>query len=269
MSLEILPIKKPTFDDTIKMHPDFYELPACAVHVAKSKSGKGVVEVNCLLNPNFDLLGKLEAVHIYSPTAKSGDITWRHVVEQTGETIYPEYTDKHLRSILDSQLQFSKKDRPKIGIIFDDIGAFGNITKNSLLFKLSTQYRHYGIYYLKYIVQQWKMVPPMVRANIDYLLVSRTTNEKEVSDIEEEVASKYDGAKQFRKLLLQATKKPYSFLYLRLNDQPSTAYENFTKKIYTAKALGQLEVDFGGFSDKPETINEEGPDKKKKKEDQK
>ena len=168
-SLEILPIKKPVDDDTIKLHPDYFELPCCAVHVAKSKSGKGVIQVNELLNPNFDLMNKLDVVHIYSPTAKSGDVSWRHVVEQSSETIYSEYSDKHLRSILDSQLQFPKSSRPKIGIIFDDIACFSNITKNSLLWKLSTQYRHYGIYYLKYLVQQWKMLLPVVRANMDYL----------------------------------------------------------------------------------------------------
>ena len=266
-SLEIIPIKKPKVDDTIKLHKDFYELPCCCVHVAKSKSGKGVVEVNCLLNPNFDLLNILDTVHIYSPTAKAGDSTWRHIVEQTGDTIYSEYSDKHLRSILDSQHSFIKSERPKIGIIFDDIGGFPNITKNSLLFKLSTQYRHFNIYYLKFIVQQFKMVSPMVRANMDYLLVSRTTNEKEVQDMEQEVASKYDGAKQFRKLLAQATQKPYSFLYLKLNEQPSTAYENFTKKIYTAKALGSLEVDFGPLSGS-EKPDEEDKNRKRKKDDE-
>lgn len=250
MSLEILPIRKPLHEDTIKLHKDYYELPACVAHVAKSKSGKGVICVNELMNPNFDLMNKLDVVHIYSPTAKSGDITWRHVVEATGETIYSEYSDKHLRSILDSQLQFPKSARPKIGIIFDDIACFTNITKNSLLWKLSTQYRHYGIYLLKYMVQQWKMLLPVVRANLDYLLISRTTNQKEVADIEQEVSSKYDGEKQFRKILLEATKDPYCFLYLRLNDQPSTAYKNFTQKIYTAKALGQLEIDYGDINTK-------------------
>lgn len=248
MSLEILPIKKPIYDDTIQLHPDYYTLPCCVAHVAKSKSGKGVIQVNELLNPNFGLMDKLDVIHIYSPTAKSGDVTWRHVVEQADETIYSEYSDAHLRSILDSQLSFPKSTRPRVGLIFDDIACFTNINKNSLLWKLSTQYRHYGIYYLKYLVQQWKMLLPVVRANLDYLLISRTTNQKEVSDMEQEVASKYDGEKQFRKLLVSATKKPYSFLYLRLNDQPSTAYENFTKKIYTAKQLGSLEVDFGNMN---------------------
>ena len=257
MSLEILPIKKPIHDDTIQLHPDYYTLPACIAHVAKSKSGKGVIQVNELLNPNFGLMDKLDVIHIYSPTAKSGDITWRHVVEQAEETIYSDYSDAHLRSILQSQLSFPKNERPKIGVIFDDIACFPNINKNSLLWKLSTQYRHYGIYYLKYLVQQWKMLTPVVRANLDYLLISRTTNQKEVADMESEVASKYDGETQFRKLLVSATKKPYSFLYLRLNDQPSTAYENFTKKIYTAKALGQLEVDFGNMNMKEPTSEED------------
>lgn len=248
--LDILPIKPPKQVSFIDHHPDYFDLNAgsCVVHVAKSKSGKGVSLVNQILNPAFDLYNKLDIIHIYSPTAKSGDPTWRHVVEQMPETIYTDYSDKHLQSILDEQLRFTKSQRPNIMIVFDDIGGLPNINKNSLLWKLSTMYRHYNIKCLYYCIQQFKQIMPIVRANMDYLLISRTTNEKEVQDMSNEINSKYDGDKKFRQLLIHATKTPYHFLYLRLNDAPSTAFENFTHKIYTAKMLGSLDVDFGNMS---------------------
>ena len=247
LPLEIYDIKPPPIENKIDTHPDYFNLNdgSCVVHIAKSKSGKGVCCVNQILNPAFDLINKLDIIHLYSPTAKSGDVTWRHVVEQMPETIYSDYSDKHLKSILDEQLKFPKSRRPNIGIIFDDIAGLPNINKNSLIWKLSTMYRHYGIKLIYYMVQQFKMITPIVRTNMDYILISRTTNEKEIQDMSTEISSKYDGDKNFKKLLAKATSKPYSFLYLRLNDQPSTAFINFNKKLYTAKMLGSLEVDFG------------------------
>ncbi len=257
MDLNIYPIKPPEEENLIQHHPDYFDLNtgALTVHIAKPKSGKGVCCVNQILNPAFNLIEKLDLIHIYSPTAKSGDATWRHVVEQIPETIYSEYSDKHLRTILDSQLTFPKNSRPKIAVFFDDIGTFPNLNKNSLLFKISGSYRHYGIKLLYYCVQQFKQITPIVRASMDYALISRTTNEKEIGDMEQEMGCKYD--KKFRKLLDKATSKPYSFLYLRLNDQPSTAFQNFTTKIYTAKQPGSLNVNFGEIPNGKEKKDDE------------
>ena len=243
--LEILPIKPPPKQDTIDCHPDYFDLNSgsCVVHIGKSKSGKGVCMVNQLLNPAFGLIEKLDIVHVYSPTAKNGDISWRHAVEQIGDTIYEDYSDSHLKSILNQQASFPKKTRPKIAIIFDDIMAMSNINQKSLLWKLSTMYRHYGIALLYYMTQQYKICAPVVRNNTDYMMISRTTNEKEIQAISDEICGKYDGDKQFRKLLNQATAEPYKFLYLKLNEQPSEAFCCFNKKIYTATKYGNLNVD--------------------------
>jgi|TARA_E500000305_G_C4011027_1_gene232784 hypothetical protein len=256
LPLEIYPVKPPPMHTTIDHHPDYFDLNAGAtiIHVGKSKSGKGQIQQNELFNPAFDLANKLDVIHIYSPTAASGDPTWRFAVEQIGDTIYSDYSDKHLKTILSAQMAIPKRQRPNIAIIFDDIATFPNINKNSLMFTLSSQARHYNIKYLKYIVQQYKMLPPVVRANTDYALISRTTNEKEIADMEFEMGSKYDN--KFRKLLAQATNEPYSFLYLRLNDVPSTAFQRFTKKIYTATMLGDLQVQLS-LGDKKKTDEDE------------
>ena len=264
LPLEVYAVKPPVLHKQIDHHPDYFDLNlgATIVHIGKSKSGKGQIQQNELFNPAFDLHNKLDVIHVYSPTAAGGDSTWRFAVEQMGETIYGEYSDKHLRSILEAQMAIPKSQRPNIGIIFDDIATFPNLNKNSLLFTLSSQARHYNIKYLKYMIQQYKMLPPVVRANTDYALISRTTNSKEIEDMEFEMGSKYDG--QFRKLLAQATAEPYSFLYLRLNDVPSTAFKNFTKKIYTAKMLGNLDVDYGSIMGNSKPEDEENEKKEKR-----
>lgn len=246
LPLDIYQVVPPPKINKIDHHPDYFDLNqgSCVCHLGKSKAGKGVALVNQLKSPAFDLMSKIDLVYMYSPTAASGDPTWRHVVEEIPDQIFPTYSDSHLQSILDAQLSVPKEQRPTMVLIFDDIAGLPNINKNSLLWKLATCYRHYNIKLLYYCIQMWKMVMPIVRANADYLLISKTTNEKEIQNISDEVSSKFDGDKQFRKLLAMVTKQPYHFLYLQLNASPSKAFDCFNKHIYTAKELGCLEVEF-------------------------
>lgn len=246
LPLDIFQVTPPPKINKIDHHPDMFDLNqgSCVVHLGKSKAGKGVTILNILKAPQFAVMEKLELCYLYSPTAKGGDPTFRHLVEEIPDQIFGTYSDAHLQSILDAQLAIPKDRRPSIILIFDDIAGLPNINKNSLLWKLATCYRHYNIKCLYYMVQMYKQLPPIVRANMDYLLISRCTNAKEVQNMSDEVSSKFDGDKQFRKLLAQATKEPYHFLYLRLNDVPCKAFECFNKHIYTSTELGCLSVDF-------------------------
>ena len=253
--LEILDIKPPSDLKKIETHPNYFQLPCCSIHVAPPKSGKGICIMNQLLNPAFNLFEKLDQVHLYSPTATSGDPSFRHFVELNKGRIYSEYSDKHLRKILDNQLSYPKNKRPSIAIIFDDIGTFVGVHKNSLLFSLSSNYRHFGIELLYYCVQKFRQLPPIVRSCVDYALISRCKNKKELDDMESEIGHKYDG--QFALLLNQATAKPYSFLYLRLNHNPSEAFECFTRKIYTAKSIGFLDIEHDSLNHKKSVVDEE------------
>jgi hypothetical protein len=191
-------------------------------------------------------LNKLDIIHIYSPTITAGDQSTRHLLEEIPETIYKDYSDRHLQSILNQQMAFAKSQRPKIAILFDDFVTFPNLTKNSLIFKLATNYRHYGIKLLYLSSQYYKAVPVSVRSCINYALIGKNSNQKELQKMNDEFGSVYDN--QFLRLHKQATAKPYNFLYLRLYDNPAaTAYQNFTTKIYTAKQNEQMNIDGGEF----------------------
>jgi len=251
--LSILPIK-PLDDNDIQLDPRFFKLPCVSLHVAPPKSGKSVIINNILMNPNFDLINKLDIVYVFSPTARS-DSTWRFTVEQIGDTIFDSYSDKKLRDILEAQNTFTKKERPRIGIIFDDFLSFPNLTKNSLMFSLATNYRHYGIYWCHYASQKFKAVPPVLRACLDYCLVGKISNQKEVEDLNFEVGYKFNN--QFKRLLNKATSKQYSFLYLKLNHSPPEAYECFNNLIYTAKGNNGLDVDFKALPDGKKMDDEE------------
>ena len=237
--LEILTVKEPPVERKIKHHPTLPDVNkgACMIDIAKPRSGKTLRLVNYLQNPNF-YQGKFDAVYIYSSTMSNGDDTARFLYDEFADTIYSEYSDAHLQSIIDFQDSIPKHDRPKIALVFDDFIAFPNINKNSLMFKIATSYRHHNIGLLLYNTQMMKYVPPVVRASANYVILSQNSNQKQVEGLAEEYGGTY-GVDTFKDLFAKATSIPYGFLYLDLygftgkSNNPK-AYSNFGKLLYEA-----------------------------------
>tara|TARA_R110000796_G_scaffold251691_2_gene383709 strand:+ start:1656 stop:2447 length:792 start_codon:yes stop_codon:yes gene_type:complete len=245
--LTILPVKPPSIERKIKIHPNLPDVNggACILDIASPRQGKTTRIVNYFQNPNF-MAGKFDQVYIYSSTITNGDATARFLMEQYGETIFSEYSDKHLQSIIDYQDSIPKAVRPNISIVFDDFISFDNIKKNSLCFRIASSYRHHNIKMLYYSSQLYKAVPNVVRQSINYLIMSANANSKEIMKIAEECGQRFGGIKSFHSLLKEATVRPYSFLYLDLYGQPAKAYSNFDKLIYEGKAINTPALNVDG-----------------------
>lgn len=237
--LTILPVKPRPEDKKIKFHPTLPDINkgACMIDIAKPRSGKTLRCVNYLQNPNF-YQSKFDAVYIYSSTMSNGDDTARFLYDEYADTIYSEYSDAHLQSIINYQDSIPKAQRPKIALIFDDFIAFPNINKNSLMFKIATSYRHHNIGLLLYNTQMLKYVPPVVRASVNYVILSQNSNQKQVEALAEEYGGTY-GIEKFKDIFAQATSQPFGFLYLDLygftgNSNRPKAYSNFNRLLYEA-----------------------------------
>lgn len=254
--LTILPIKPSTNEKRIDVDDRFFDINggACVLDCAPPRSGKSVRISNYFLNPNF-LADKLDQVHIYSSTLANGDETGRFLLDRYGDTIYSEYSDAHLQSIIDFQDSIPKHQRGNIAIVFDDFIGFNKIRKNSLLFRLSSEYRHHNIKLLMYSCQLFRYVPSMVRQNINYAIIGQTANKKEIGKMAEELGARYGDEKQFTKLLKEGTRGRYDFLYLDLYGKPAKAYRNFNELIYEAPDnmnlanYTDLDIQEGGDSD--------------------
>ena len=249
--LSILPINAPLIEKKIAHHPHFFDINggSCVLDIASPRQGKTTRICNYFQNPNF-LAGKLDAIYIYSSTITNADATARFLLHQYGETIYSQYTDKHLQTIIDYQDQIPKQQRPNIAIVFDDFIAFPNIKKNSLMFKIASSNRHHNIKLLYYSTQLYKAVPNIVRQSINYAIISQNANNREVEKMAEEMGARYGDQNKFKSLLKEATSKPYAFLFLDLYGKPAKAYQNFTNLIYEApETLANVAVntDFDGF----------------------
>ena len=117
--LTILPVKSSNNKKKIDVDDRFFDVNggACVLDIAPPRSGKTVRITNYFLNPNF-LADKLDAVYIYSSTLANGDESGRHLMDRYGDTIYGEYSDAHLKSIIDFQDSIPKHERPNIAIVF-------------------------------------------------------------------------------------------------------------------------------------------------------
>jgi len=237
--LTILPIKPRESDKKVKIHPHLPDINkgCCMIDVAKPRSGKTARLVNYLQNPNF-YQDKFDAVYVYSSTMSNGDDTARFLYDEFGDTIYSEYSDDHLQSILDYQDSIPKENRPRIALIFDDFIAFNNLKRTALMFKIASSYRHHNIMMLLYNTQQMKYLPPIVRACANYVILSQNSNLKQVEQLSEEFGNIY-GSDKFKDLFAEATGEPYGFLYLDLYGFTGTsnnpkAYKNFTNLLYEA-----------------------------------
>ena len=239
MDLTVLPIKPPPITQTIDHDPRLPDLSngSCVLHISPPRGGKTTTICNLLLNPNM-FRDKFESVYVFSSTMTNGDASARHILEEWPETVFSEYSDNMLQSILDYQASFPKDERPPICIIFDDFLAF-RLPQNSLAFKLASSFRHYGIALLYYSSQLYKSVPTVVRQCAHYFLTGQNHNKAEVRKMAEEMSGRFGGEDNFASLLEQATQRPYSFLYLDLYSRPATAYENFNNVIWQGPTNGE------------------------------
>jgi len=193
--------------------------------VAPRNSGKTTLYTNLLLNPN--LFGRDNYAHamIFSPTIYA-DITALPLRTHFEHSLYAKYSDSIVKDIIDYQKAHPEETRPKTIIIVDD--SLG--IKTRYLDMLITRARHWNV---SIIVssQQFKQVNKTARSNFTDLILGKTYNAKELENIYEEVGSLYGSKKRFYKMFAYATKKKYSFLYLKLDKNPPQAYVNFTEDI--------------------------------------
>ena len=85
-----------------------------------------------------------------------------------------------------------------------------------------------------YSSQLYRAVPPIVRQNIQYAILGKNANGKEVMKIYEELGMRYGNHKKFVELLQAGTQGKYNSLYLDLMNSPARAFKNFNELIYQA-----------------------------------
>lgn len=196
--------------------------------VGKVRASKSTIISNLLLNDSF-YNDMFDDVTIISQTA-SQDVTSRFLVDKYSENVFNDYDDNIVKSIVESQKEFSKEDMPARCIIIDDcIGAEG-LGRGSYLWYLCSRYRHYNLT-LIITTQVFKYCPPVLRANCSDLLICWNINDREILKIAEEFGdSFFHGIDRMLKIYKDLVQRdPYTFLYIQT--QTGRVYKTFTNEL--------------------------------------
>ena len=180
---------------------------------------------NMLLNKDFYGQDFFDETTMISTTINN-DQTSRFM-KQAFNT-YDYYSDTLIQDIVRRQSQYDKEDMPSMCLVCDD--CLGE--KTTALNNLASRYRHYNIDLFIVSSQLLKKVSPTIRANANWVLVGRLTNEAEVEKLSEEWSGMFGGDKNFREMYKRATKKKFDFMTLKLTENPAEIWINFNEKIY-------------------------------------
>ena len=227
--LKILKVKDPK-EMILKPYPEPLPNPysSCLLIIGSVKSGKSTIISNLFLNPSFYGADYFQELLVISNTILN-DYTMRFM-RDTFE-YKSEYSDGMIKQIIEKQKKFGDRSKmPHLALIADDILSTGFKKNNELSF-LASRFRHYNIFYC-ITTQAFRSLSPIIRSNATSVIITKQNNDNELNKITEEYAPMFGGDKEFLRLYNEAINfEPYSFLYLRLDENPAHAWISFNKRI--------------------------------------
>ena len=231
-----LPSEK--FDD---IHSNLPQMPSLLLIVGSVRSGKSNLLVNYFCNSEFykDKFDIVKFVSTTLHTDNKGKILSKHF------DCLDRYDDSIIEDIKKSQSQYeNKEDRPTYALVMDDVLTKDFSRTNAVSF-FSTRFRHYIDFYV-IAVQSFRAVSGMIRNNSTDIIICKQQNQKELEKIAEEYGDLVGGHDNFMKLYDEAHKDRYSFLYLKLSENPAEAYVRHEYKIWPTRDTEveeELEID--------------------------
>ena len=75
-------------------------------------------------------------------------------------------------------------------------------------------------------------MPVVVRSNLSGATISKFNSSTQEDKLIFEFGEYYGGDKNFKKLYEENTKEPYSFISLKLDQNPAIMYKNWDKQVY-------------------------------------
>lgn len=211
---KIKPIKVRDISDKynkyLKKYPQLPKFFFRMAIVAKSNSGKTDLTIN-LMRFLMDYSGWIspDDIILFSPTIMFGDNAEKYgTLNLNRENIYTDINEDTLMRVLNQRMQMQ---RPYI-LLVDDLSE--DLHFNKLLNALLTKIRH-TLGNIIICCHKWKCLSTMIRNNLSHIILMKGLDEnlKEFNSVCEELGGKY-GPDGFKKIFNEATKEPYSFLYI-------------------------------------------------------
>jgi len=220
------------------IHPNLPSMPSLCLIIGSVRSGKSNLLVNYFCNPHFykDKFDVVKFVSTTLHTDNKGKILSKHF------DCMDHYEDNIIENIKQSQSQYeNKEDRPTYALVMDDVLTKDFKKTNQVSF-FSTRFRHYIDFYI-IAVQSFRAVSGMIRNNAQDVIICKQQNIKELEKIAEEYGDMVGGHDNFIKLYEEAHKDRYSFLYLKLSENPAEAYIRHETKIWPTRDTEEQELE--------------------------
>jgi hypothetical protein len=218
-----------------EIHPNLMSMPSLTLIIGSVRSGKSNLLVNYFCNPDF-YKDKFDIVKFISTTLHTdnkGKILSKHF------DCMDHYEDGIIEEIKKEQSKYEKDERPTYALVMDDV-LTKDFKKGNQVSFFSTRFRHYIDFYV-IAVQSFRAVSGMIRNNATDVIICKQQNQKELEKIAEEYADLVGGHDNFMKLYDEAHKDRYSFLYLKLSENPAEAYVRHERKIYPTRDTDEAE----------------------------
>ena len=231
---KVYKVKDPEKDNRFEdIHENLPSMPSLLLIIGSVRSAKSNLICNLLMSPEM-FLDKFDIVKVVSSTLHSchkGKLLNKYF-DATSE-----YSDQIIEDIKTSQSQYEAIDRPTFCLVADDI-LTQDFSKNNALSFFATRFRHYIDFFI-IATQSFRAVSGLIRNNATDIIITKQQNQKELMKIIEEYGSMFpssdgsgDGEANLLKMYQEAHKERYSFLYLKLSENPPHAFIQFSEQIY-------------------------------------
>jgi hypothetical protein len=218
-------------------HPVLPRLPMRAIAVGPSGSGKTVFIQSLIVDLMRTRGGGSCFLHIYvwSPSILL-DPVWatvrefaKKVLKQEDDCFFSEFHTQDLQAVIDKQQKLitQLKERgtkmlPNILVVIDDFADDAAVARReTLLHQLFMRGRHSKISTL-IATQKFRALAPQMRTQALSFFIFKLRSQQELDALLDEVSA-LGGRKLVDSFYREATRKPYSFLYIRL-DQPEPMF---------------------------------------------
>lgn len=260
--LDVLPVMKdPERPQYRECHENILSPPFRLALVGASKSGKSNLLMN-YLRPCYYGGSKKQNIKpcftkivVFSPNLGM-DSTTKSLNDLCAEgDVHMTYADHYIQSIMDSQKTQDGPSRDRVLIIADDLIAMG-CQPQSLIFSSATYLRHLDVS-IMYLTQTYKghySLPPLVRNNLDGLIMFKCPSFQQINSLSEDLQGTFSTKENVKNILGYATQKPYHFCFFNYRDL--NAWHNHTELMWEKyDANGNYNPDFKGY--KEDSDNEE------------
>tara|TARA_R110000796_G_scaffold223611_1_gene339883 strand:+ start:1150 stop:1920 length:771 start_codon:yes stop_codon:yes gene_type:complete len=209
------------------IHPNLPQMPSLCLIIGSVRSGKSNLLTNFFCSDDFykDKFDTVKFISTTLHTDNKGKILSKYFDCQD------HYEDNIIDNIKNEQGKYeSKEDRPTYALVMDDV-LTKDFSRNNKVSFFSTRFRHYIDFYV-IAVQSFRAVSGMIRNNATDVVIHKQQNQKELDKIAEEYGDLVGGYDTFISLYKEAHKDDYSFLYLKLSENPAQAFVRFERQIH-------------------------------------